>query len=70
MSHMSRMMNMRFKAMQRNMEEFWIVQNELMEWEHTHQINETTARCETLTTFRMFDVSGMWASDYKVLSGY
>jgi hypothetical protein len=46
MSHVSRMMNMRFAAMQRNL---------LADYEDG---------------FCMFDTSGMWASDYKVLAGY
>lgn len=47
MSHASRMMNMRFKAMQRNLQAGY-----------------------KEDTFRMFDVSNMWASDYYPLPGY
>lgn len=47
MSHVSRMMNMRFKAMQRNLQ---------ADYEDD--------------CFFMFDASGMWASDYKILPGY
>lgn len=47
MSHISRMMNMRLCAMQRNL---------LAGYEEDN--------------FKMFDVSNMWASDYKVLAGY
>ena len=70
MSHVSRMMNMRLKAMEMNIQKFWILQNDLLDWEVTGQVSETTTRCDALTTFHMFDTTGMWSSDYKNLPGY
>lgn len=70
MSHISRMMNMRLKGMQTTLDYFWKLQNELMEWEQSRQINETSARCESLTEFCMFRIDQIFASDYQPLPGY
>ena len=72
MSHVSRMMNMRLAAMKRNMEEYFQMTSEMVQHEVTGVLTDTGARniCAPIYTFNMFDVSGMWASDYKVLAGY
>lgn len=72
MSHVSRMMNMRFKAMQRNLEEYFQMTKEMLTHEITGVLTDTGARniCAPIYEYSMFDSSGMWASDYKVLAGY
>jgi len=61
---------MRLLGMQDTMKDFWKLQNELMEWEHSHQINESSARCEALNTFWMFRIDQLSADNYHPLPGY